>query len=410
MQVFRLGEDAKEWYEIVKNGLLKDVMEFWKFRTADTENGGYITSFDRKGNCTGKEKNIWLHARQVWMFSVIYQNVERDPVWLELAGVGRNYLVEHAYAGQGRWNYLLDENGRVISGTISLYTDMFVLMGLAAYAEASGDETDVPLVRETFEGLWVNVRDDGCRDTFPQEYEEGVIHHGRYMICLNAVNCARRFLDQERADDLMRYCMVRIFEYMGYEDDGVIHEVRTVNREKLDREEGHRINPGHIFESMWFVVETAGRLGLPEYRERALDTIEFLYEKSCDEKFGGIFHMLDDRGKNGCYRDWNQERNLQWDEKVWWTHAEALCALLTTADERQDESCWEAFQTLYQWCREHFHDEVYGEWFAVLNRDGTPRIMDKGGLQKAAFHVPRALYHCLVILSKYRNEAGESDE
>lgn len=407
MQDFHLKNEAEPWYEIVKHDLLKGVLEFWKVRTADEINGGYVTSFDRKGSCTGMEKNIWLHARQVWMFSKVFKEVEHDPCWLELARKGRDYLIGHAYAGQGRWNYLLDEKGRVVTGTVSLYTDMFVLMGLAAYAEASGDETDVPMIRETFKGLWTNVRDDQCRDTFPQEYEEGCIHHGRYMICLNAVDCARGFLDEKRADSLMRYCTERIFEYLGYEDDGVIHEVRRLSKERIDSEEGHRINPGHIFESMWFVVETADRLGLPQYKERALDTIEAIYKRSRDPECGGIFHMLDDRGKDGCYRDWNRERNLQWDEKVWWTHAEALCALLTAADERQEKWCWEAFQALYEWCGKHFRDEAYGEWFAVLNRDGTPRITDKGGLQKAAFHVPRALYRCLSILSKYRKEAGE---
>ena len=53
---------------------------------------------------------------------------------------------------------------------------------------------------------------------------------------------------------------------------------------------------------------------------------------------------------------------------------------------------------LYTWCKRHFWDEEYGEWYAVLHRDGKPRIMDKGGLQKSAFHVPRALYNCCLLL------------
>ena len=42
--------------------------------------------------------------------------------------------------------------------------------------------------------------------------------------------------------------------------------------------------------------------------------------------------------------------------------------------------------------------EVEGTVYAVLHRDGKPRIMDKGGLQKSAFHVPRALYNCCLLL------------
>lgn len=410
MQEFSMIKEVEEWYEIVREGLLKEVMAFWRDKAADRENGGYRTDFDREGNCTGEDKNIWLHARQVWMFSTIWEKAEQDAAWLDLAKTGRDYIITHAYAGNGRWNYLLDRNGKVVAGTISFYTDMFVLMGLAAYAEASGDETDIPLIRETFAALAGNVRDDRCKDTFPQVYQEGNISHGKYMICLNAVACARRFLDGKEADGLMRYCMERIFEYLGYGDDGMIHEVRTLEKGWIDSEEGHRINPGHIFESMWFVLESADDLGMPQYKERALSVIDAMYRKSHDREFGGIFHMLDDRGENGLYRDWNRERDLKWDEKVWWTHGEALCALLTAADRKQDEESWREFKRLYQWCRDHFYDREYGEWYAVLNRDGTPRITDKGGLQKAAFHVPRSLCQCLGILGKYRNKAGEHYE
>ena len=96
-----LAEEATVWYGIVRNCLLNDILGFWKERTADQEHGGYITSFDREGNCTGKEKNIWLQARQVWMFATIYSNVEKDPAWLNLAKTGRDYLISHAYAGNG---------------------------------------------------------------------------------------------------------------------------------------------------------------------------------------------------------------------------------------------------------------------------------------------------------------------
>lgn len=404
-----LAEEATVWYGIVRNCLLNDILVFWKERTADQEHGGYITSFDREGNCTGKEKNIWLQARQVWMFATIYSNVEKDPAWLNLAKTGRDYLISHAYAGNGRWYYLLDENGAVQQGAISLFTDMFVLMALSAYAGASESMEDENVIRETFDRLDQNIRNEDCRDTFPQEYKAGAVSHGRYMICLNSVACARGYLDGDKADELIRFCMDRIFGVLGHGDDGIIHEMRTLQGEYIDSEEGHRINPGHIFESMWFVLEQAERVGRPEYAERALHTISVTYQRSHDEKFGGILHMLSDNGTDEQYKDWNAARHLKWDEKVWWTQAEALCALLTSADRTGDSAAWEEFKTLFLWCREHFFDPDYGEWYAVLNRDGSPRMKLKGGIQKAAFHIPRALYQCSCILKKYVAETGDCD-
>lgn len=396
-------KEIEEWQQRIRKMLLEGVMEFWKERTLDRDNGGYVTAFDRQGNILNHEKNMWLHGRQTWMFSVIYHSIDRNPVWLELAKAGRDYLVSKGYRGNGEWNYLLDETGHVLQGHISLYTDMFALMGLGAYAEASGSRDDYEIIRKTFDRLKSNIEDDNCPIAFPQTYYAGCLNHGKYMICLNSVSWARSVLGDEKPDRLIRFCMEKIFSVFtnGWE---LIHELRTIEGMPVDSEEGHQINPGHIFESMWFVLREAKRLGREDFCRKALDMIERTYQASCDPAYGGILHMLDDLGRTGQYRDWNRERNLKWDEKVWWTQSEALCALLASALAADREDQWEQFCRLYDWCETHFWDSEYGEWYAVLCRDGSPRITDKGGLQKSAFHVPRALYTCSLLLEEKRKE------
>jgi len=166
----------------------------------------------------------------------------------------------------------------------------------------------------------------------------------------------------------------------------------------VDTEEGHRLNPGHIFESMWFVLALPPQMVSPDQRDLALRIVRATADQSLDRRYGGVVHMLDDEGHEGRYVDWDPNRALKWDEKVWWTHAEVLCALLIHADQTGSKASLGDFVALYTWCKRHFWDEEYGEWYAVLHRDGKPRIMDKGGLQKSAFHVPRALYNCCLLL------------
>lgn len=396
-------EELGQWSRRIRRMLLTGVMEFWKERTADLDYGGYVTAFDRRGNILSREKNMWLHGRQTWMFSVLYHDIDKNPVWLELAKAGRDYMVSHGYAGNGEWNYLLDENGRVLKGHISLYTDMFALMGLSAYAQACNTREDEALIRVTYEKLKDRILDDCCPLAFPQTYRPGCLNHGRYMICLNAVSWARTVLGDTEPDQLIRFCMEKIFSVFT-DGNEIIHELRTVKGEHVDSIDGHQINPGHVFEAMWFVLREAKRMKLPEISTKALDMIEKTYQESCDHTYGGILHMLDDLGRTNQYQDWNKERNLKWDEKVWWTHSEALCALLASALALDSREQWEDFCQLYEWCEKHFWDPQYGEWYAVLNRDGSPRITDKGGLQKSAFHVPRALYTCVLLLEEKRRE------
>ena len=60
-----------------RNELLNNVIPFWLQKSQDTEFGGYFTCLDRQGNIFDTDKFIWLQGRQVWMFSMLYNKVEK---------------------------------------------------------------------------------------------------------------------------------------------------------------------------------------------------------------------------------------------------------------------------------------------------------------------------------------------
>lgn len=66
-------------------------------------------------------------------FSLLCNKIERKPEWLEMAKWGYRFLVEKAYAGNGRWNFELDRTGNVITGTNSIYSDFHVLQGMYGF-------------------------------------------------------------------------------------------------------------------------------------------------------------------------------------------------------------------------------------------------------------------------------------
>lgn len=386
--------------EDLRAHLERDVLGFWARRMCDREKGGYLTHFDRQGRVLSREKNTWLHARQTWMFARVCQDLLPNEQYLALARQGRDWLVARAYAGAGRWHYLLDADGKVLQGPIALYTDLFCLMGLCAYAQASGTHADLLLIEATFDAAARHLADDAFPQLFPQEYQPGRACHGKYMIGLNAAACAAPVLGWNRCAPVIRLCVDRIFDVLADPEALTVHELRAYDGSGVDTEEGHRINPGHIFECMWFVLGLPAGLVPPARRALALRILRATADRALDREYGGVLHMLDDQGREGRYVDWDPRRALQWDEKVWWTQSEALCALLLHACETGERRSMDDFEALYAWCKRHFWDPEYGEWYAVLHRDGTPRICDKGGLQKSAFHIPRALYNCCLLLEE----------
>ena len=93
--------ELEQWQQRLRGMLLEGVMGFWKERTLDRDSGGYVTAFDRQGNILNREKNMWLHGRQTWMFSVLYQDIDRNPAWLELAKATASALVPASLRSSG---------------------------------------------------------------------------------------------------------------------------------------------------------------------------------------------------------------------------------------------------------------------------------------------------------------------
>jgi len=68
-----MGMGFGELADFYRDALLEDVMPFWEQHSVDWERGGYFTCLDREGKVYDTDKFIWLQARQVWTFSMLYE-------------------------------------------------------------------------------------------------------------------------------------------------------------------------------------------------------------------------------------------------------------------------------------------------------------------------------------------------
>jgi N-acylglucosamine 2-epimerase len=371
--------------------LLEDVMPFWERRTRDAECGGYLTCFDRAGNSTDTNKYVWFQGRQLYMFSALYNRVERRREWLDLARWGRDFIVAKACAGNGRWNYQLDRQGRVMRGTISIYTDLFVLGGLCEYALASGSRKDMGLIRETYDAVERNVQDPEFKDLFHGTWNPKFKRHGVYMISLPTAALAEPILGAARVKPLIDLCLEQILWVFAKDEYQALFESVGRDGSFVDEPEGRLLNPGHALESAWFCMEEARRRGNRSLIERTARIADWMYRHGHDREFGGIMAFTDVGGQQPPQTDWHRETGMAWRDKTWWVHSEALYALALAAVETQSRVFFRRFLDLHRWCQAHFYDSEYSEWYPELHRDGRPKLTDKGTPWKAAYHLPRAL-------------------
>ena len=235
--------------------LLEDVMPFWEGRTADRECGGYFTCFDRTGKLTDSSKYIWFQGRQLWMFSALYRRLEPRPEWLELARHGRNFIIRHAYAGDGRWNFQLDRAGGVQKGAISIYTDHFVLSGLCEFALATGTDKDMALIRATYDAMERAIHNPDFKDLFHGVWSPQYQRHGLYMMTVHVAGLAEPLLGTARTRPLIDHCLEKILYVFAKDDRRLLFESVGRDGALIDEPEGRVINPGHALESTWFCME-----------------------------------------------------------------------------------------------------------------------------------------------------------
>lgn len=373
-----------------KDHLFGNILPFWEDRTVDKENGGYLHCFDRKGNLYDTEKYIWFQGRQLWMFSKLYRETG-DKKWLELAKVGRDFLMEGscAYAGKGRFNYQLDPTGKEIRyGTNSHHTDFFVMQALGEYALASGDHTDVPLLREMWP-IWIhNILDPKCEDVFHSVYDPRFITYPMGAPFLATV--LHELLGEQVLEDAKKCARIILYTY-AKDDYKALFENLTPEGNILLEDTGTICNPGHTAEAMWFVMSLARLTEEPELYARAVEVLDWDWEKGVDHERGGFYSFLNVQGGEPYQAAWHKETGARWDDKVWWANAEPLVSLSMAARDLNSHEWFARFLSHHEFTQKYFVDHIYGEWVSSLNADNSVKDDAKGSLWKAAYHLPRAL-------------------
>jgi N-acylglucosamine 2-epimerase len=206
-------------------------------------------------------------------------------------------------------------------------------------------------------------------------------------------------IETEKRRDVFEYCVRQILEVHYNPKTGIIHEYVDSDGQFIDTYEGRLINPGHGIEAMWFLMDIAQKLEKPAIIEKAARICIEILEYSWDKEYGGIFYFMD--AKNA------PPQQLEWDQKLWWVHQEALIALSKAYLHTASKDIWAWFERVHQYTWQHFPDPENGEWFAYLNRAGKPHLSLKGGKWKGCFHTPRALYECWQNFEKLTKQNQE---
>lgn len=148
--------------------------------------------------------------------------------------------------------------------------------------------------------------------------------------------------------------------------------------------EGRLVCVGSIFEVAWILFGILDLEPVPELENRLFHAVEAALQFGWDQDCGGFYYFQDIEGRPTL--------QLEWSLKLWWVHAEAICALVHCFARSRDAKWLKWLELVDRYTFERFADPVHGEWFGYLERQGSPALFLKGNHYKGCFHIPRALW------------------
>lgn len=386
--------DFKQISSRYKRELLENCLPFWLEHSQDKEYGGYFSCLNRDGSVYDTDKFIWLQGREVWMFAMLYNNVEKNQQWLDCAIQGAEFLKKFGHDENWDFYFSVNQEGRPLVQPYNIFSNTFACMAFAQLAKATGNGEYAQIARRIFERILErrsNPKGQWCK-AYPgtRPMKDFALP---MIICNMALEIEDILEDKSVLEQTIDTCLHEVFDVFYQPELGcMLENVSSVDGAPVDCFEGREINPGHDLEALWFMMNLGVRRGDKALIEKCVEIALRVIKRGWDKEFGGIYYFLDVKGV--------PQQKLEWDQKLWWVHIESAIAMLKGYQLTGNEKCLEWFLKLDAYLWDNFKDKEYPEWFGYLNRRGEVLLPLKGGKWKGCFHVPRGLYQIWQLSEK----------
>ncbi len=383
-----------------KKELLHNTVPFWLEKSQDIQYGGYFTCLTRDGSVYDTDKFVWLQARQVWLFSYLYNKVEKKAEWLDCAIQGAEFLRKYGHDGSFNWYFSLTREGKPLMAPYNIFSYTFSAMAFGQLGMATGNPEYTRIAKETYNRILSRI--DNPKDKWNKAIPgtRDLKNFALPMILSNLSLEIEPLLDKDILDQTIESCAHEVMDVFWRPEIGLIVENVGTDGKLSDSFDGRLLNPGHALEAMWFIMDLGVRLDRRDLIDKAVEKALVMARYGWDKQYGGIFYYMDRMGY--------PPQQLEWDQKLWWVHMEGIICMLKGYQLTGNKDCWAWFERLHEYTWKHFKDPEYPEWYGYLNRRGEVLLPLKGGKWKGCFHVPRGLYQCWQTLEKCEQEQTET--
>lgn len=396
MDDMNVTEYLKTWADSYKHDLTADILPFWLANGLDRKHGGVYTCLDREGRLMDSTKSVWFQGRFGFVAAYAYNQMERNPEWLEASKSCIDFIEAHCVDADGHMYFEVAADGTPLRKRRYVFSECFAAIAMSEYAIASGDKRYAEKALELFKRIQRFLATPGFLEPkyLPALQARG---HSITMILINTASRIRAAIEDPVLNTQIDESLDAIRRYFIHPEFKALLEMVGPEGEFIDTCNGRLINPGHCIETAWFILEEARHRGWDkDLTDMALQILDWSWQWGWDEQYGGIINFRDCR--NLPVQDYSQ------DMKFWWPQTEAIIATLYAYQATKDEKYLAMHKQISDWTYAHFPDREHGEWYGYLHRDGTVAQPAKGNIFKGPFHIPRMMIRSYSLCNDICND------
>lgn len=381
-----------ELEQTLREHLVQQILPFWMKYGIDEKNGGIYSMIGEDGTLHSKNKYLWFQGRGLWTFSALYEYIEPNPRWKEIADRIFEFIIRHGQTEGGKWVFAVSENGRkIVEPPKSHYVDAFMIMGFTQYARITNNPKAIALAKETCKSMVPMILDHGLFQSAPHFIPEDLQSHGVYMMFSHVFHeLGVLTKDKEILDYALAFAEKIMTEHVDWSHQ-VLLEFVGRNGKPVHTDAGYTYLPGHAIESMWFLERIYAYHGMHKRQKETMEIIRWHMEKGWDEEYGGLYLACHLKKGTPIWHDPTS--------KQWWPMTEALYGLLKAYDVLGEDWCLEWYEKSYNYTFSKFPNKEFGEWHYSFDRQGHPREQAiKDWQVKDPYHISRFLIYSILLL------------
>ena len=365
----------------------------------DHKLGGFMTSVDiTNGNQVNSNKTAWFEGRGMWTYSFLYNNIEKNPEYLEIARKSKDFILKHLPKDDKFITSSYSKDGNSLSGPGDIYSSLFVAEGLAEFAKATNDKQYFKMAKMLILS---------CLDRYDSpDYDYYVAYLnsdapkipgprvlGHWMVFLRAATQILENGPDAEMEKLADRCLDACLNHHLNPKYNLFNEVLNHDFSRPDNSYKDFAYTGHGMEMCWMLHFEAVRRKDKKLFDRITEVFKTHINVAHDDVYGGYFRSLD-----------HVDNNIWKVDKVLWLQEEVLIGSMFIAEHTGEEWAKKLFNETLEYVLKSFAKPGNLFWASA----GDRFVKEYAKTRAEHYHHPRHLMLNLLSLKRMIKRKGKT--